>query len=103
MRVYLDIFCSCRYNDDTWTGNWTSDNTWHMDHSCFNVRVDSDVQAGLLFRASIRLDCEIVCNKCKNRWTCWIKYGSLADGGPDYKYYNCCGHELKLRFTKENF
>ena len=103
MRVYFDLFCTCGHNDETWTGNWTSDRTWHLDHSCFNVKVESDVQAGLLFRASIRLDWEIICNKCKNRWNDWIKYRSLTDGGPDYKYYKCCGQELKLRITKESF
>lgn len=102
MRVFLDVFCTCGYNKDTWTGNWTSDNTWHLDHSCFDVKVSSDVEAGL-FRASIRLDCDIKCNKCGNSWSYWIKYGSFSDGGPDYKYYSCCGKELKLRFSKEAF
>lgn len=102
MRVYLDIFCSCGYNGDTWTGNWASDDTWNRNHSHFNVRIQSDCQAGL-FSASIRLDCDIKCNSCGNSWSYWIKYGSLGDGGPDYKYYNCCGHELKLRFSKEAF
>jgi hypothetical protein len=49
------------------------------------------------------LDCDIKCNKCGNSWSYWIKYGSFGDGGPDYKYYSCCGHELKLRFSKEAF
>ena len=102
MRVYLDVFCTCGYNDDTWTGNWTSDTTWHLDHSCFDLKVSSDVEAGL-FRASIRMDYYIKCNKCGNSWSNWIKYKSFGDGGPDYKYYSCCGHELKLRFSKEAF
>ena len=102
MRVYLDVFCSCGYNDDTWTGNWADDATWHLDHSCFNCRVESDVNAGL-FSASIRLDCYIKCNKCGNSWSYWIKYVSLGAGDTYYKYYSCCGKELKLRFSKEAF
>jgi hypothetical protein len=43
------------------------------------------------------------CNKCGKSDSYWIKYGSFGDGGPDYKYYSCCGHELKLRFSKEAF
>ena len=102
MRVYLDIYCSGGFHDDTWTGNWTDDSEWNLGHSDFDVQVRSDVQAGL-FSASIRLDCDITCKKCGNSWGYWIKYGAFSDGGKDYKYYNCCGNELKLVFEKCSF
>ena len=102
MRVFLDLYCSCGYHDDVWTGNWTSDDVWNRNHSHFKARIESDVYAGL-FTASIKLICNIECKGCGNSLRYWIEYGSLSDGGPDYKYFNCCGHELKLKFEKYAF
>jgi hypothetical protein len=102
MRVYLDTFCTCGYHDNTWTGNWVSNKSWNLNHSCFDSKALSDVEPGF-FRASIRLDCNIKCNKCHKSWNYWVKYRAFSDGSPFYKYYSCCGNELKLRFIKKSF
>ena len=103
MRVYLDVYCSCEYHDDMWTGNWTDDDVWHLDHSHFDVKVESDVNPGL-FSASIRLDCFVKCNSCGNNWKYWIKYGSFSYAeNSDDRNYSCCGHNLKLVFDKASF
>ena len=103
MRVYLDIYCSCGYHGEVWTGNWTNDDIWHKDHSHFDVKVESDVNPGL-FSASIRLDCFVKCNSCGNNWKYWIKYGSFSYAeNSDDRNYSCCGHNLKLVFDKASF
>ena len=101
MRVYLDVYCSCDYHDDMWTGNWTDDDVWHLDHSHFDVKVESDVNAGL-FSAYIRLDCNVKCNTCGDSWEYSIKYGSFNDGEVS-ESFSCCGRNLKLVFDKEVF